>query len=574
MWTGNTETRATVTYQGIDGTMDIVVDDMNDAAETLNSIKALVTDDFHNLGGADANTEYTGTANEITLTGNVFSLHPDNAMDSEIPTTPGEVGAEPADATIIKAAEYTTNGGIIVGTGAGTYAEESGETLRTSIGVDPAGTDNSDDNATNTQYSELVSFPGFTSLLADYSFTDNSANWDMAYGWGDHGAAGYTSFTWDFDYTDITNPPTIPAGNQIIDWTGASAGTIHATNYVDNNTTYTAGAGLSLIGTELACTITDTDTTYTAGTGLDLTGGVFSNTQTSFPGFGTITTDYTFTLDNIPDGTTYKLVTAAEKTVLGNTSNTNSGDNATNTQYSSLETNATHTGDVTGSGVLDITESVLEVGGSDTIFPADPNADKYLMWDDSVGDFSFEDAGSGGGYTNLTSFVAQTAWRLFYSNTDGDVTELALGTDGQVLTSTGASGAPAFEDASGGGSSSRVVSIKLTPDTGDALTTGNGKFIYFVPAILNGMNLVSISAGVSTVSSSGIPTFQIHNLTDTQDMLSTALTVDASEYHSSTATAAVIDTDYDDVATGDRIRIDCDTAGTGTKGVQIDMVFE
>ena len=30
-----------------------------------------------------------------------------------------------------------------------------------------------------------------------------------------------------------------------------------------------------------------------------------------------------------------------------------------------------------------------------------------------------------GGYTNLTSFVAQTAFRVFYSNTDGDVTELA-----------------------------------------------------------------------------------------------------------------------------------------------------
>jgi len=30
MWTGNTETRATVTYQGADNTIDIVVDDMND----------------------------------------------------------------------------------------------------------------------------------------------------------------------------------------------------------------------------------------------------------------------------------------------------------------------------------------------------------------------------------------------------------------------------------------------------------------------------------------------------------------------------------------------------------------
>ena len=32
----------------------------------------------------------------------------------------------------------------------------------------------------------LVTFPGFTSLSADYSFTDNSTDWDTAYGWGDH----------------------------------------------------------------------------------------------------------------------------------------------------------------------------------------------------------------------------------------------------------------------------------------------------------------------------------------------------------------------------------------------------
>ena len=44
--------------------------------------------------------------------------------------------------------------------------------------------------------------------------------------------------------------------------------------------------------------------------------------------------------------------------------------------------------------------------------------------------------GGGSGYTNLTQFVDQTAWRSFYSNGSGDVTELAFGTSGQVLTST------------------------------------------------------------------------------------------------------------------------------------------
>ena len=54
-----------------------------------------------------------------------------------------------------------------------------------------------------------------------------------------------------------------------------------------------------------------------------------------------------------------------------------------------------------------------------------------------------------GWYTNLTSFVGQTAWRIFYSNGDGDVTELALGSDGEYLKSNGASLAPSWATPSG-----------------------------------------------------------------------------------------------------------------------------
>lgn len=56
-----------------------------------------------------------------------------------------------------------------------------------------------------------------------------------------------------------------------------------------------------------------------------------------------------------------------------------------------------------------------------------------------------------GGYTNLTSFVDQTAWRLFYSDTDGDVIELALGADGTYLGSNGAAAAPTFTVPAGAG---------------------------------------------------------------------------------------------------------------------------
>ena len=54
-------------------------------------------------------------------------------------------------------------------------------------------------------------------------------------------------------------------------------------------------------------------------------------------------------------------------------------------------------------------------------------------------------------YTNLTSFVNQTAWRVFYSNTDGDIIELALGADGTYLESNGAAAAPTFTTPAGAG---------------------------------------------------------------------------------------------------------------------------
>ena len=57
--------------------------------------------------------------------------------------------------------------------------------------------------------------------------------------------------------------------------------------------------------------------------------------------------------------------------------------------------------------------------------------------------------GSGGGYSNLTEFVAQTAWRLFYSDGSGDVKELSLGSDGEYLKSNGAAIAPSWATPSG-----------------------------------------------------------------------------------------------------------------------------
>ena len=150
--------------------------------------------------------------------------------------------------------------------------------------------------------------------------------------------------------------------------------------------------------------------------------------------------------------------------------------------------------------------------------------------------------------------------------------ELALAAEVNTGTSTALAVTP--DALAGSIHGEKIIYVKVMAyDT--ALTTGDSKAIVTIPDSFNGMNLVDADIAVYTVSSSGTPTVQIHNLTDAVDMLSTLITIDVSEFSSYTAVAPpVINGTYDDVATGDRIRIDVDIAGTGTKGLDVIMTFQ
>lgn len=173
------------------------------------------------------------------------------------------------------------------------------------------------------------------------------------------------------------------------------------------------------------------------------------------------------------------------------------------------------------------------------------------------------------------------------ASVDSDVTDIVaaasdtaagkveLATIAETTTGTDAARAVTPDGLAGSDYGKRVVQVLVTDPNGSALTTGDGKMYVRINSVLNGYNLVAVAASVTTVSSSGIPTFQIANVTDAVDMLSTKLTIDANEYDSMTAAAAaVIDATKDDVATGDQLRIDCDVAGTGAKGVVVDLTFQ
>lgn len=122
--------------------------------------------------------------------------------------------------------------------------------------------------------------------------------------------------------------------------------------------------------------------------------------------------------------------------------------------------------------------------------------------------------------------------------------------------------------------SPRTVGIQVV-DSGVNTSTGDGKAYFRVPSSLNGFNITGVAATVYTAGTTGTTDIQIRNKTDSVDVLSTKLTIDSAETDSSTAaTAAVIDTTKDDVATGDVIAIDVDAVSTtAAKGLYVEITL-
>jgi hypothetical protein len=161
------------------------------------------------------------------------------------------------------------------------------------------------------------------------------------------------------------------------------------------------------------------------------------------------------------------------------------------------------------------------------------------------------------------------------STTSDSVSGLVeLATTAETTTGTDTARAVTPDGLSGSDYGKRIVEWRVIA-SGTALTTGDGKDYFVVPVTLNGYNLVDFDIAVDTVSSSGTPTVQLYNVTDSQDILSTVATIDANEFTSYTAaTAPAINTSYDDVSTGDRLRCDVDVSGTGTTGLILIMIFQ
>lgn len=121
-----------------------------------------------------------------------------------------------------------------------------------------------------------------------------------------------------------------------------------------------------------------------------------------------------------------------------------------------------------------------------------------------------------------------------------------------------------------------LVHLKVFPDD-ELLVVGNDARRFVVTDDLGGTFLRSAHATVTTVGSS-TTTIQVHNFTNTDDVLSTVTTIDSGETTSYTAaTPHVVDQSgtppVNYITRGDVLRIDVDAAGTGAKGLEVLLEF-
>lgn len=219
------------------------------------------------------------------------------------------------------------------------------------------------------------------------------------------------------------------------------------------------------------------------------------------------------------------------------------------------------TSETTIETAIDTLANLTSIQGFTTTL-ADAGADAIIGWDDSAN-----------AYENLTQ-AEVLAVVGDSSDTAKGVVELA--TIAEVNTGTDATRAITPDGLAGSNAAIRYISYTLNATT--ALTTSE-KGYKRIPAGMTGMNLISVTGSVGTgaagSSSSGTPTFTVKNVTDGNQMLSTSLTIDASEYTSATAaTPAVINASFDDVVTDDLIEVAVTTSGTGVTYAVITLGFQ
>ena len=165
------------------------------------------------------------------------------------------------------------------------------------------------------------------------------------------------------------------------------------------------------------------------------------------------------------------------------------------------------------------------------------------------------------------TITALTAGKMTIGGTDGDVIVDDAAGETVVITKWTSQRATSQDiaDLAGGGVPTESLIVAVGDET-TAITTGTAKVTFRMPYAFT---LTAVKASLTTASSSGIPTVDINE--SGASILSTKLTIDASEKTSTTASAAAVISDSA-LAADAEITIDIDVAGTGAAGLKVYLI--
>lgn len=343
-----------------DTTDDNLVDDAIIAAsiardsELHNAVTLAGTPDYITLSGQvltrgtidiGDDTNLAGTANEIVLTGDTLSLHADIARDSELHSA----------VTFAGTGTYISLAGQVITVDPITESDISDLTHTTDTNANTicTGTTTYLDGEGNCD--TLTTFPGFTDLDTDYA--NETITSDFDFGGGVLQIPNSTSLPASCEVGDVYFDTDATTGQRFYGCESANTWKLQG----DGSG---GGSGSMTTTKESDTPVGDADiVTLDFGSGFDLAETPDTEVQ--------ITLDFTEVAghDNFTD------FVAAEHVSLPNTTAAVISDQNAGT-------------DITADLEEEAHASEHAVGGADTVFPADPNADRFLMWDDApTGEF-------------------------------------------------------------------------------------------------------------------------------------------------------------------------------------------
>ncbi len=180
----------------------------------------------------------------------------------------------------------------------------------------------------------------YASTTNKFVSTGDIADWDTAFGWGDHSTEGYLTAA-------LTSLNGLTVGTQLFA-TGTSGTDFNIASSVDTHTFNFPNASGSARGLLTSADWTTFNDKLTANS--SITGA--TKTKITYDSKGLVTSGVDATTADIADSLNRRYVTDAQLAVLGTTSGTNTGDQT-----------ITLTGDVTGSGIGSFAASLADIVG-------------------------------------------------------------------------------------------------------------------------------------------------------------------------------------------------------------------